>query len=101
MDRLITLRIRTVTGQDEYGEETETWTNVCVWADRRDLRGQERFMAQQQLATLTAKFFVHYREDITPHDQLVDGENTYDIHAVREIGRREGLELLSAHRQGE
>ena len=101
MDRLVMLRIHDVSSQDEYGEEVDRWQDVPVWAERRQLRGTERFVAQQRLASLDARYFLHYRSDVKSRDQIIDGEQTYDIHAVLEIGRREGLELIVTHREGE
>ncbi len=94
MNRLVTLKLRTQTGQDAYGEETERWTNVPIWAERRELRGQERFVAQQQLATLDGRYLIHYRRDVTVQDFLIDGSQTFNIQAVLFRGRREGLELV-------
>lgn len=100
MDRIVTLKIRTVTGQDSYGEQTVTYADVPAWAERREFRGTERFTAQQRLATLDARYVIHYRDGIKATDRLTDGSNTYEIAAVLEIGRREGLELHTAHITG-
>jgi len=99
MDRLVTLKIRTATGQDDHGEETATWEDIPIWAERREIRGNERFVAQQEVATWDARYFIHYREDVTTLDLLVDQGRTYDIVAVLPLGRREGLELLVAHHE--
>lgn len=101
MDRVVTLKKRTVSGQDTYGEETLTWADVDIWAERRELRGDERFAAQQWMATLDARYFVYYREDITPKDRLVDTSKTYEIQAVIPLGRREGLELYVSRLEGQ
>ncbi len=101
MDRLITLQKRTTTGQNTYGEEQYTYADVPVWAERRELRGNERFAAMQVVSTTASTYRLHYREDITVKDRLKDGADTYDIHAVLPIGRREGLELLVSHRGGQ
>lgn len=98
MDRLVTLQVKTVTGVDDYGEETNTWTDVSVWAERRELRGEERWAAQQVVGTRACFYRVYYRTDLTVEDRLVDGSDTYDIKAINEIGRREGLELMCVAR---
>jgi SPP1 family predicted phage head-tail adaptor len=94
MDRLVTLQ-RATTTQNDYGEEIPTWTDLAkVWAERRELRGAERWQAQQTVAKVQVKYFIYYRAGLTPVDRLVDSDGrVYDIHAVLEIGRREGLEL--------
>ena len=101
MDRMVTLQKRTTTGQNSYGEEQYTWTDVIVWAERRELRGSERFAAMQTISTVASIYRLHYREDLTVMDLLKDGDDTYDIHAVLPIGRREGVELLVSHRGGQ
>lgn len=98
LDRLVTLGKRTVASLTDYGEETVTWTDVPVWAERRDLRGDERWTAQQVMGTQTCVYRIYYRTDLTVEDRLVDGADTYDIHSVVEVGRREGLELLCSAR---
>jgi len=100
MNRLVELHLRRETGQDSYGEETQDWTVCKIWAERRELRGTERFAAQQHIATLDARYFIHHRDDVTTQDRLVDAGQTYDIHAVLPIGRREGLELLTLQTEG-
>lgn len=96
MDRLITLKKRSSSSQDTYGTEINIWTDMVVWAERWELKGNERFIAQQQLATLSARYFIYYREDLTTQDLLVDGDHTFNIQAILSIGRRKGLELLVA-----
>ena len=98
LDRVVTLGKKTVSGQDSYGEETVTWTDVIVWAERRDLRGDERWTAQQVMGKQTCVYRIYYRTDLTVEDRLVDGSDTYDIHSIAEIGRKEGLELLCSAR---
>ncbi len=96
MDRLVTLKLHTVSGQDAYGEEMTSWTDVPIWAERREWKGTERYVAQQHLATLDGRYLIHFREDVTTQDLLVDEDRTFDIHAVLPLGFREGLELLVA-----
>ncbi len=96
MDRLVTLKLRTATGQDAYGEETESWEEIPIWAERREWKGTERYIAQQHLATLDGRYLIHFREDVTTQDLLIDDEKTFDIHAVIPLGFRAGLELLVA-----
>jgi len=97
MDRIVTLKLRSVSGQDSYGEETETFSEVPIWAERMSFQGAERFIAEQRLATQSAVYVTHYREDVNTDDKLVDGSDTFDIHAVLPIGRREGLRLVCLH----
>jgi len=99
MDRRVTLQRATIT-QNDYGEEISTWTDIAtVWAERREIRGAERWQAQQAVATVEVKYIIYYRDGLTPVDRLMDIDGKiYDIHAALEIGRREGLELYCAAR---
>lgn len=98
LDRLVTLQIKTVGAKDDYGEETQTWADHPVWAERRELRGDEKWTAQQVLGTRACTYRIYYRTDLTVEDRLVDGSDTYDIQAINDIGRREGLELVCVAR---
>jgi len=100
MDRIITLKSRTLIGQDAYGSELTTWSEAETWAERRELRGAERFAAQQVVSELSARYYLHYREDIDEKDLLVDGDTTYEIHAVLPLGRREGVEIYVVSQPG-
>ena len=101
MDRVVTLQLRTLASQNTYGEEQYTWTDYDIWAERRELRGDERYAAEQTLSKVDCRYRIRYREDVTPKDRLVDDERTYQIHAVLPLGRREGVELLCSSRGGE
>jgi SPP1 family predicted phage head-tail adaptor len=69
------------------------------WAERLELRGDERWNAQQVVAAISAKYRIRYRSDITPMVRLVDADGReYDIQAQLELGRREGIELIVSAR---
>lgn len=85
------------------GYPVETWTDLDVeWMSKKDLRGSERFMAGQLSASYDTRWELHFREDMDP--DLIDVPKTrrlsyrgrvYDIvHAV-ELGRQEGIALLT------
>ena len=70
-----------------------------VWAERLELRGDERWNAQQVVASLSAKYRIRYRDDVGPLDVLIDADGReYDISAALELGRKDGLELLCSAR---
>jgi len=94
MDRIVTLKVRSNATTGDYGEQTWTYTEYEVWAERRELRGSERYEASQVVDTFDCKYRIRYREDLSVKDLLVDGDDTFDIVAILPLGRREGLELL-------
>lgn len=98
LDRRITFQTLT-DGQDAAGGITEAWanlvTNPTVWAYVHPLTGREFFAAQQVNAEIDTVFEVRYRSDITPKMRIVHDSKNYDIREIKEIGRRNGLEILA------
>jgi SPP1 family predicted phage head-tail adaptor len=86
--------------QDSYGEEIKTWSDVAtVWAERKELRGEERWAAQQTQAKIEAVYRIRWMAGLTPVHRLIDADGrVYDIQVALEIGRREGLELYVSAR---
>ena len=72
---------------------------ATVWAERLELRGAERWSAQQVVSTLTVKYRIRYRDDITAQCMLVDDAGReYDLQPPIELGRKDGLELVCSVR---
>lgn len=96
MDRRIVLQSVSRT-QDAAGEPIETWAALAtVWADVSPIRGNERFVDNQEKAERTTRFRIRHRSDITADNRISYGGNIYDIEAVMELGREEGLEILTS-----
>ena len=94
MDRRIVLQRRTV-AQDAYGEEIETWSTLdTVWAQRVELKGAEQWQAKQVIATIEAKYRIHWRAGLTPVDRMTEDGRVYEIYSAIEMGRREAIELI-------
>ena len=69
------------------------------WAERLELRGDERWNAQQVVAGLSCKYRIRYRSDVGPLNVLIDSDSReYNIEAALELGRKDGLELLCSAR---
>lgn len=87
------LRSMTFTTND-YGEQVETWADVGeVWAQKKDLRGGERFAAAQTVGQVDTVFLIRYIDGAGSLNELIHDDRTYDIKAVLEVGRRKGMEL--------
>lgn len=86
----------------------ETWTTLCtVYASRYDQGGTERFIAAQLSTPATTRWEMSYRSDMDPDTvpvsktrRLVYRGSTYDILSASEIGRREGIELITLSKAG-
>jgi SPP1 family predicted phage head-tail adaptor len=95
LDRLVTLQSRVVTRSDS-GEDVVTYQDLeDVWAEKFDLRGREFYAAQQAKADVTTRWRIRWRSDVSILHRLVYGGQVYEINAAAEIGRREGLELVT------
>lgn len=98
LDRTIDLQALTTT-TDSFGEPIETWTTFASPAAAvMPNRGNERFTAQQVVGDAVVTFKIRYRTDVSVLTRIVyDGRN-WDVHDVREVGRREGLEIDASAR---
>ena len=105
-DREIRIDQRTaVETQDTLGAPSDgTWTTLVrsMPASREDIRGIEREVDNQTAAKLETRWEINYRADMDP--ALVDVPTTrrivhrgriYDITAAEEIGRREGIAIIT------
>jgi head-tail adaptor len=69
-----------------------------VWAEKLDISDGERLRGEQVGASITTRFRVLYSPvyaDLNAKDALLLEGRRYDIVGVKEIGRREGLEITA------
>ena len=101
LDRRITIE-RYSSSINDLGEEVGAWAPLAtVWASKADIRDSERFSAQQVNSTITTRFQTRYLSmlaDVNPKDRLTHGDMLYGIVSVKELGRREGIEITAAAR---
>jgi head-tail adaptor len=86
------------------GFPVETWTTLAspVWMRKLDLGIRERFMTAQLAAAVDTQWEMGYRADMDPElvdvtkvRRLVYQGRIHDITSADEIGRREGISLLT------
>jgi hypothetical protein len=91
------------------GQPIPTWSKLVSNrpAEYRPVRGEERFTAPQFLASEQVEFAVHWSSDLAtlnPKDRVIYPAassapgSVYEIMGVLEIGRREGLRIMTARR---
>ena len=101
LDRRITIE-RYDTAPDAFNEGTKVWSPiVTVWASKKDVSDSERVAAQEVGAEISTRFQIRYStqvKDVDPRDRLICEGRVYSISAVKEIGRRDGLELSAVAR---
>jgi len=114
LDRRIALKGRTETLSSS-GDPSYSWSLIAeVWASVIPLSGDERSAAEQWVAREQVKFTIRWSTDVealSPLDTIIfpasdandspaPARSTYDIIAVNEQGRHEGLAILAARRVG-
>lgn len=112
LDRRIAIE-RRVDTLDDHGQPIPTWSRIgkVRWGSVFPVDGTERFIAAEFVARQQTEFKVRWATDladVNPKDRVVYPVSTspansdiYDIMAVHEIGRREGLKILAARRSDE
>lgn len=107
-DRIVTIEYRTA-AVDSEGAPDDTWTTLVAScpASKADITGWERLRADQMSARYDTRWEINYRLDMDPElvdvakdRRLVVNGRTHDIVAASEIGRREGVELLTIAKVG-
>lgn len=101
LDRRVTLQ-RAVVTVDAYNEEVPTWTSYAtVWAACEPVSDGERQRAGETLSDKKARFTIRYSTDVKAvdaRDLLLFEGRAYDVNGVKEIGRREFLEITATAR---
>lgn len=95
--------LRATLADDGYTTAAESWGDLGgpVWASKDDISDGERWRAGEVQAHITTRFRVRwsgFTAGITPKDRLVCGGVTYDISGIKEVGRRDLLEITAAAR---
>jgi SPP1 family predicted phage head-tail adaptor len=116
LDRRITIQ-RKASSLSPSGQENETWSDLAArrWASVQPVSGDERFSAPQYFARQQVEFVVRWSSavaDLRPTDRIVypsipesspppaqiPNSTIYDVLAVHEVGRREGLRIIAVRR---
>jgi SPP1 family predicted phage head-tail adaptor len=91
-----------VVGDDGYGNEIIDWGNLAtVWARVIQQTGREFFALSAIQAETRVVFHLRFIEGMTTEDRVDYDGQLHDIHEVRELGRRAGLELHTIARRGD
>lgn len=101
-DRLVTLQAVTQ-GKGASGAPVETVATLAsVYASKADLSARERYLADQESAAADTRWEIDYRSDMDPElvdvpksRRLVYQGRSHDIVTASQIGRREGVELVT------
>lgn len=101
LDRRITIQ-RATYATSSLNTPIATWADLTtVWANITFRNAGEGEAGQQVRATLQTRFTIRYSSkvaDVNPKDRLTFDGRTYDIKAVYELGRRQGMEIHAVAR---
>lgn len=102
LDRRVQFR-RAAKSDDGFTSGKKTWGDhgSPVWAEKKDISDGERWRAGEVGASITTRFTVRsstFTRDLTPKDRLTCDSIAYDIHGIKEIGRRDRLEITASAR---
>lgn len=83
------------------GELLRTFSPVAtVWASWNYGVGNEQYLADEKTTIQKVAFTIRYRGDVTTEWRLLYKGYIYEINAVAELGRRQGL-ILSSFARGQ
>lgn len=101
LDRRVTIR-RAVASVNEMNENVPLWTNLAtVWASVVPVKDGEQYARGETLSSKLSRFTIRYSSmvaDVDPRDRLIYEGREYEIHGVKEVDRRVGLEITAAAR---
>lgn len=101
-DRKITIQVNTPT-QDASGQPIDSWgTFASPWAKKMDIRGDERFATNQDLAVRVVKFRLYWLDGVHERMRIDDGGVIYDdILAIAGDERANWMEITAQARNPE
>ncbi|HUX00531.1 MAG TPA: phage head closure protein [Phycisphaerae bacterium] len=74
---------------DGQGSVTETWATLdTVWAEKRDLRGQEGMTRESVEASMNVAFRIRGRTDVTTKMRISHDSLYYDIMVIKDSVNR-------------
>lgn len=99
LDRRITFEQEVETGSDDSGQPVTAWQQVgpACWAQKIDAGARQFFESAKENVEQTTTFKLRWRDDVTQTMRIVCEGAVYEIlpGAIKELGRREGLEIIA------
>lgn len=95
LDRRVALLKRSTVRNPEHGEDEVFKETEQMWAQVVPVSGRDFFAAAQTHNERTIRFRTRYRTDIETTDRLGYQQQQFNIVAIAELGRRDGLEITA------
>ena len=87
---------------DAFGGESGAWGALAtVWAQRTPVSDGEKWRAQEVAAAITERFLIRWSSTVSgvsAKDRISYNSRLYDISGVKEVGRRQYIEITAAAR---
>lgn len=85
--------------RDASGRRLKTGSKLDdVWAERQDWSGTENREGGRETASVTTKFIIRYRTDVTPVMIVEEGSDVYDILSVMDFDGTEKRLILNCRK---
>ena len=95
MDRRVIVEEKTVS-RDSWNHPTESWSTLApIWAQKVDKSTAETTEQQQVVAINRTEWTIRYLATIKKDMRINYGGNYYYITGVVEIGRKEGMRVIT------
>lgn len=102
LDRRVSLLRASTLSTNDFNEAVTTWRVLAsVAANVVPVSDGERIRAGETLSSMMSRFTIRYSStvaDLDPRDRISYDGRQYDIRGVKEVGRREFLEITAAAR---
>jgi SPP1 family predicted phage head-tail adaptor len=96
MDRKIVIERSSSDTVDAAGAPVVTWATLYrIWAKVVPMSGSEALRLERQMSNQISRFFIRYVPDLDVSDRITYESKNWDILNIREIGRRESLEITA------
>ncbi len=96
MDRKIVFQRDNGTTEDAIGHPIKNYQTLRTeWASVEPVSGSEAFKSGRDLGERVARFTCHYFAGLTEKDRISYDSEYWDIQYIREIGRKELLEVMA------
>lgn len=100
LDRSITIE-RVTTTVDDFGTPVSGWATVATVRAQRIQSTTEEFMRAFGASSETAVIFrIRHMDGLILADRVKEGSAIFDVKEIKELGRREGLELRCTATEG-
>jgi head-tail adaptor len=98
----IIIERNTPTQDSGSGENVDSWEMLATtYAEKLDVSDSERVASAEVSAEISTRFRLLWSDaysSVNPKDRIVLDERVFEIVGVKEIGRREGLEISAISR---